>query len=183
MEFPVHTIETAPEGAKETLKGMKQAAGFVPNLMGVMAQSPELVKAYLKVGELFDQTSFSPTERQVIFLTVNYENECTYCVAAHSAIAARQKIPADVVEALRSGTPIADEKLEALRLFTKEVVQTRGWPSGDALNQFAAAGYTRTQVLEVILGVGMKVLSNYTNHIAQTPLDEAFASAKWTKEA
>ncbi len=183
MEFQVHTIETAPEDAKETLQGVKKSIGFLPNLMGVMAESPSLVKAYLKVGELFDQTSFSPTERQVIFLTVNYENECTYCVAAHSAIAAMQKVPADIVEALRGGAPIADDKLEALRLFTKELVQTRGWPSDAALTQFTAAGYTRTQVLEVILGVGMKVLSNYTNHIAHTPLDAAFASAKWSKQA
>lgn len=181
MEFQVHNGETAPQEAIETLQSVQKAFGFIPNLMGVMAESPPLMKAYLEIGKLFDQTGFSPTERQVILLAVNYENNCTYCVAAHSTIAAMQKVPSDVIEALRTDMPIADARLEALRQFTKEVVQTRGWPSAAVLENFIAAGYTKAQVLDVILGVGMKTLSNYTNHIAHTPLDEAFASATWSK--
>lgn len=180
MSYPVHTPETAPESARATLEGAAKAYGFVPNLLGVMAEAPALVQAYTAVSRLFEQTSLTPTERQVVLLTVSAHNGCTYCVAAHSVIAGMQQVPAAVIEALRDGQPIADARLEALRRFTAEVVQSRGWPAEAALRAFADAGYTRAQVLEVVLGVGFKTLSNYTNHIAQTPVDAAFAKAEWT---
>ncbi len=183
MTYTVHTPETAPAAARETLAGAKKAFGFVPNLLGVMAEAPVLVKAYTTLSRIFDETSFSPAERQVVLLTVSYENGCEYCVAAHSVIAGVQQVPGDVVEAIRDGKPIADRKLEALRRFTAAVTKTRGWPSIDETKAFLKAGYTKTQVLEVVLGVGMKTLSNYTNHIAGTPLDEAFARAAWVKAA
>lgn len=183
MTYPVHTLETAPEAARDTLAGAKKAYGFVPNLLGVMAAAPALVKAYTTLSRIFDETSFSPAERQVVLLSVSYENGCEYCVAAHSVIAGMQKVPPDVVDAIRSGNPIANPKLEALRRFTTAVVEMRGWPSQDDANAFLNAGYTKAQVLEVILGVGMKTLSNYTNHVAETPLDDAFAKAAWSKAA
>jgi alkylhydroperoxidase family enzyme len=88
-----------------------------------------------------------------------------------------------VVQAIRNGRPIADKKLEALRRFTAAVVTSRGWPSDADTGAFLNAGYGRQQVLEVVLGVGIKTLSNYTNHIADTPLDQAFATAAWSKAA
>jgi len=183
MTYTVHTPETAPEVARETLAGAKKAFGFVPNLLGVMAEAPALVKAYTTLSRIFDETSFSPAERQVVLLTVSYENGCEYCIAAHSVIAGMQKVPADVVGAIRDGKPIADAKLEVLRRFTAAVTKTRGWPSEDETTAFVNVGYTKAQVLEVILGVGMKTLSNYTNHIAKTPLDGAFAKSAWSNAA
>lgn len=183
MTYTVHTPETAPEAARETIAGAKKAFGFVPNLLGVMAEAPALVKAYTTMSRIFEETSFSPAERQVVLLTVSYENGCEYCVAAHSVIAGMQKVPGDVVAAVRDGKPIADPKLDALRRFTAAVVEMRGWPSEDDTKAFLNAGYAKAQVLEVILGVGMKILSNYTNHVAETPLDPAFANAVWSKAA
>lgn len=183
MTYPVHTLETAPEAARDTLAGAKKAYGFVPNLLGVMAAAPALVKAYTTLSRIFDETSFSPAERQVVLLTVSLENGCEYCVAAHSVIAGMQKVPGDVVEAIRNDRPIADPKLEALRRFSAAVVEMRGWPSEGDTKAFLNAGYAKAQVLEVILGVGMKTLSNYTNHVAETPLDAAFAHAAWSKAA
>jgi alkylhydroperoxidase family enzyme len=87
------------------------------------------------------------------------------------------------VEAIRGGKPIADAKLEALRRLSAAVVNTRGWPSEDDTKAFLNAGYVKAQVLEVILGVGMKTLSNCTNHIGETPLDAPFAKAAWCKAA
>ena len=92
-----------------------------------------------------------------------------------------QKVPADVVQAIRTGQPIADGKLEALRRFTAAVAATRGRPPEADTAAFLAAGYAPAHILEVILGVGMKTLSNYTNHLAGTPLDEAFAPVAWSK--
>lgn len=183
MSYPVHTIETAPEAAKDGLRQAEQAYGFVPNLLGVMAEAPAVMKAYPALNQLFDEASFSPSERQTVLLAVSYANGCDYCMAAHTVIAGMQSVPDDVITAVREGTPIADPKLEALRRFTEEVVQSRGWPSDAATQAFFDAGYDRQQVLEVMLGVALKTLSNYVNHQAETPLDPAFSSGKWQKDA
>ena len=179
----IHTPETAPAAAKEILAGAKKAYGFVPNLLGVMSEAPALVKAYTTLGRIFEESSFNATERQVVLLTTSYENECEYCIAAHSVIAGMQKVPETVIGAIRGGTPIADPKLEALRRFTAAVVSSRGWPTDDETAAFLAAGYGKQQIFEVVLGVGFKTLSNYTNHIAGTPLDAPFAGAVWSKAA
>lgn len=183
MKYPIHTAETAPEAARDFLTGAKKAFGFLPNLLGVMASAPALVKAYGAMIELFDQTSFSATERQIVLLAASAENGCTYCVAAHSTIAGMQKVPADVVEAIRTGARIKDPKLEALRRFTTIMVAKRGWPSDDDMIAFLTAGYTEAHVLEVVLGIGFKTLSNYTTHVADPALDQAFAPASWSKVA
>jgi uncharacterized peroxidase-related enzyme len=183
MTYTVHTVQTATEPARTTLAEVRKAYGFVPNLLAVMAEAPALVKSYVALSRIFEETSFSPSERQVVLLTTSYENGCEYCIAAHSVIAGMQKVPDDVVQAIRNGRPIADKKLEALRRFTAAVVTSRGWPSDADTGTFLNAGYGRQQVLEVLLGVGIKTLSNYTNHIADTPLDQAFATAAWSKAA
>ncbi len=183
MTYTVHNLETAPEASRDILAGAKKTFGFVPNLLGVMAEAPPLVKAYTTLSRIFEETSFSPVERQVVLLTVSSENDCAYCVAAHSVIAGMHKVPSDVVGAIRDGKPIADAKLQALHRFTAAMTRQRGWPTEEDTRAFIQAGYTKTHVLEVVLGVGMKILSNYTNHAAATPLDAAFASAAWSKVA
>ncbi len=179
--FQVHTIESAPEGSRPTLTQAQKTLGFVPNLYGVFAESPATLKAYATLGGIFDSsTAFSPTERQVILLSVIFENECDYCMAAHSTIAGMQNVPDHVVEALRNGEPIRDARLEALRAFTRKLTRERGWVSEPDVETFLEAGYAKAQVLEVVLGVAMKILSNYTNHITRTPVDEAFQEHTWT---
>ncbi len=174
---------TAPEAAREVLAQVRKKFGFVPNLLGNMANAPALLKAYLSVSALLDETSLTPTERQIVLLAASAKNNCTYCVAAHSAIASMQKVPQDVVSSLRNRQPIADAKLEALRRFVEETVETRGWPSEATCKRFLEAGYSESQALEVLVGIGQKTLSNYTNHLAHTPLDEQFAPAAWTAAA
>ncbi|MGE3720001.1 MAG: carboxymuconolactone decarboxylase family protein [Bauldia sp.] len=183
MNYPVYTVENAPEAAKVTLAAAQKAYGFIPNMFGVMAKAPPVVAAYTTLSKLFDETSLTPAERQTVLLTTSYENECEYCMAAHSAIASMQKVPQDVISALRTGALISDAKLAALHRFTKAVVASRGWPSAADTAAFFAAGYAEQQVLEVLLGVGLKTLSNYTNSIANTPLDPAFGAAAWAKAA
>lgn len=183
MSYIVHTQQTAPEAAKETLAGARKAYGFLPNLLAVMAEAPALVKAYVTLSRIFDETSLSAAERQTVLLAASRANGCEYCVAAHSVIAEMQKVPSAVVDAIRNGRPIADPKLEVLRRFTAAVVTSRGLPSEADTAAFLQAGYGKQQVLEVVLGVGMKTLSNYTNHIADTPLDQAFERAAWSKAA
>ena len=181
--FNVHSKETAPTGSAELLATAEKEVGFVPNLFGVMAESPATLKAYRTIGKIFDESSFSSTERQVVLLAASRFNECNYCVAAHSWIANMQKISADVIEAIRNDQAIDDDKLEALRTFTTAVIEKRGWVSADDIAAFQAAGYSKAQILEVILGLSFKTLSNYVNHISETPLDDAFVKQAWTPVA
>lgn len=176
----VHTIDTAPDAAKGLIDKAHAKYGFLPNLLGVMASAPPLLEAYMTLAGLFEKSSLSPTERQTVLLTVSAVNQCSYCVAAHTALAQMQHVEQDVLDALREGRPLSDAKLEALRRFTEAMVTSRGWPSAQVTEAFHQAGYTPTQALEVVLGVGIKTMSNYTNHMAQTPLDNAFASGEWT---
>ncbi len=87
-----------------------------------------------------------------------------------------------VIEALRSGTPIADSKLEALRTFAVIMNESRGKPTEEQVEAFLAAGYTKQTILEVIVGTSLKVLSNYTTPTVQPPLDKTFAPMAWTKD-
>ena len=176
----VHTTETAPAPAAEMLGEIEKAYGFIPNLYGVFAESPAALRAYMILGKILDKSSFSATERQLIILAASRLNECNYCIAAHTVVAGMQKVPTDVVEAIREDRPISDSRLQALRAFTTAVVEKRGWVSDEDVSTFMAAGYSKAQILEVILGVSFKTLSNYTNHLADTPLDAAFEAGAWS---
>lgn len=183
VKLPLHDVESAPEESKERLEKANRQLGFIPNLWGFQAEAPALLEGYQTLSAIFDKSSLSPTERQIVLITSSFENECTYCVAAHSGIAQAQNVPEDVIEALRAGTEIEDPKLEALYQFTGAMVRGRGWVSDSETRRFLDAGYGPRHILEVILGVSLKVMSNYTNHFAQTPLDEAWRSLAWTKPA
>lgn len=172
MTFNVHTPETAPQG--EQLEASQKAFGFIPNLHGVLSESPAVLDAYKTLGDMFGNTSLDLVERNVVWMTSNAENNCHYCIPAHTAIAKMSKVPDDVIEALRGGTPIPDAKLEALRVFTSKVITQRGKLSDADTQAFLAAGYKNEDILGVIVGVAHKVISNYTNHFADTPIDENF---------
>ncbi len=178
-EFTIHTADTAPAKSAALLEQAEQAYGFVPNMLAMFAESPALLKAYMELGKLFAGTSFSPAEQQVILLTISRYNECHYCMAAHTVVAEMQKVLDETINAIRDDVPIADAKLEALRRFTTKVVETRGWISEEDARAFLDAGYSPQHMLEVILGVAMKTISNYTNHILNTPVDDAFAAKTW----
>jgi uncharacterized peroxidase-related enzyme len=174
MSHSVHDKSSAPADARPLLEQAESAFGFVPNLLGIMAESPALLESYMTMGKIFEKTDFSASEQQVVLLAISEDNDCGYCTAAHTAIASMQGVPEDVAKAAAEGREIDDPKLEALRRFTGKVVSSRGNPSEADIEAFFDAGYKRRHVLDVITGVGMKTLSNYTNHIAETPLDSQF---------
>ncbi len=180
--FTTYKIDTAPAASKPFLEGAKKAFGFEANLLGTMAESPALLEGYLTLSGILNKSDLSETERQIILMTNNRLNGCTYCMAAHTTISQMANVPADVIEALRSGTSIADPKLEALRVFAEVINEKRGWPEESDIEAFLAAGYTKQTVLEVILGTSLKVMSNYTNHIAKTTVDPAFQANVWSAE-
>jgi len=178
-KFDTHTIETAPEASKKFLEGAKAKNKFVPNLLAKMAEAPATLEAYVTLAGIFEKTDLSATERQVIMMTVNRLNGCTYCMAAHSTISRMTGVAEDVIATLRAGTTLADPKLEALRQFTVVMTHDRGFPSEADVQAFLAAGYTKQTMLEVVLGISYKVLSNYTNHLAHTELDDKFSADAW----
>lgn len=177
MEFNVWDIDLAPEGSRSALEAARKKFGFVPNLLGVLAEAPSALEAYLSVSGAFEKSSLTRAEQQVVLLATSVENRCRYCVAAHTMVARMVGASEEVIRSLREGQEIADPKLRALRRFTRRVVATNGWVTDEDLKQFVEAGYTKAQLLEVLVGVTQKTLSNYTNHIAHTPLDAAFAAS------
>jgi uncharacterized peroxidase-related enzyme len=179
VEFTVWDIDSAPEGSRSALEAARKKFGFVPNLLGVLAEAPSALEGYMAVAAAFEKSSLSRIEQQVVLLSTSVENRCRYCAAAHTLVARMVGAPEEVLKAIRDGDEIADPKLQELRRFTCRVVATAGWVSEEDVRTFAAAGYTRAQLLEVLVGVTQKTLSNYTNHIAHTPLDAAFAASAW----
>lgn len=177
----VHTIESAPEGSKSQLKESVKSFGMLPGLHGVLAGSPEALKAYKTLHELFKKSSFNAEELTVVWQTINVEHECHYCVPAHTAIAHMMEVDSALIEALRNGKALQNEKLQVLQDTTLSIVRNRGRISDAKLAAFYAAGYGERQVLDIILGVAQKTMSNYTNHIANTPVDEPFQKFIWKK--
>jgi alkylhydroperoxidase family enzyme len=180
--FTLHDQNSATEAAKPLLEKSKKAFGQVPNLHAVMAESPELLNGYQVLHGLFLDSSFDADETTVVWQTINVEHACHYCVPAHTGIAKSMKVSDEINNALRDETPLPTAKLEALRDFTLAMVRQRGELEAAQLDAFYAAGYSQKNVLEVILGLSQKVMSNYTNHLAQTPVDQAFQAFAWEKK-
>jgi len=178
----IHTTDSAPKNSKALLEKSQKAYGYIPNLHGALGGAPGLLDAYQTLHELFTNSSFDKDELTVVWQTINVEHECHYCVPAHTAIAKSMKVDDAITEALRNKTPMPSDKLQALHEMTLSIVKSRGNVSQDEINAFYDAGYTQRQLLEIILGLSQKVISNYVNHIAETPLDEGFKKFDWSNE-
>ncbi|MFG0273714.1 MAG: carboxymuconolactone decarboxylase family protein [Phycisphaerales bacterium] len=178
--FPVHTIESSPEPSRTHLADARREFGMLANMHAVMSESPALLEAYATLWRLVGQTSLSAAERHVVFLTASVANGCDYCVPAHTALAARDGLDTESIEALRAGRPLADSRLDALRRFTLRMIESRGQIEAADLDALLAEGFTRAAALDVLVGLATKLLSNYTNGVANVPLDEPFGAFAWS---
>ena len=172
--YTIHTIETAPEEVKDVLQTVKDAnGGYIPNLIGLLANAPTALETYRTVGEINRRNSLTPTEREVVQITAAVTNGCAFCVAGHTAFSIKQiQMTPQLLEALRNRTPIEDDpKLDTLAKFTIAVINTKGAVGDEAYNDFLEAGYTAQNALDVILGVSLASLCNYANNLAQTPIN------------
>jgi len=182
--FQIHDPASAPAGSRPILEATRKSLGFVPNLFGLLASSPAALEGYTALSRLLDgKTALDESERQVLFLSISVENGCGYCVAAHSTIAGMKNVPADVVEAVRTGAPFASPRHEALRTFATTLVERRGQVGPEVLAAFRAAGFDDRHAMEVVLAIAFKTISNTANLLAETPLDPAFAPQAWTAGA
>jgi uncharacterized peroxidase-related enzyme len=181
LTLPSLTEANADAIAADRMRAAQGGFGFVPNMYGVMANSPGLLDTYVHGYTRFRELSgFTPAEQEVVLLAVSRENGCTYCVAAHSFIADKMSgVPEAVTNAIRDGQPIPDARLAALHDFTRIMVVKRGLPDKADVEAFLAAGYSERQILEIVLAIAVKTLSNYANHLFHTPVDGVFAGRAW----
>ena len=181
MTFPSHDLDSAPEASKPLLEKSQKAFGRLPGLHKVLAESPQAYEGYQVLHKLFTETDFNAVELTVVWQAINVENECHYCVPAHTGIAKMMKVSEEISEALRNETALPTPKLEALRTFTVQMFRNRGNVNDAQMQAFFDAGYGHRAVLDVILGMAQKTMSNYVNHVAQTPVDEVFKPLAWER--
>ena len=174
---PVSTI------TQEIFDKTQKSLGFVPNMYKSMGNNPALLDSYIYAYNSFRANSgFNSVEQEVVFLSVAYENNCEYCMAAHSFIGDKMsKVPTEVTDAIRDGKQIPDVKLAALSKLTRSLTANRGNVSQDETDEFLAAGFTEIQILGIIAGIAVKTISNYSNHNTNPVLDDAFAGRAWKK--
>lgn len=169
--------------SQEILEKTKKGLGFVPNMYSIMSNNTSLLDAYSYSYNSFRENSgFNSVEQEVVFLSAAYENECNYCMAAHSFVGDRMSgVPTEITDAIREGRELPDAKLSALSVFTRLITSTRANVTDEDITTFLDAGYDENAVLGVITGVGVKTFSNYVNHLVNTPLDKMFSGRKWNK--
>ncbi len=177
------TLDNANEAQKPLLENSHKQMGMIPNMYGNMVNSPGLMETYALGYDRFRKNScFTPVEQEVVFVTISIANGCEYCAAAHSFLADQvSKVPVEVTDAIRDGKEIPDPKLKALSQFTRVMFDKRGNPSPRDVAAFLEAGYQEKQILEIILALAVKTLSNYANHIFGTEVDDMFKGRTWTK--
>lgn len=180
MSLAPKTLNDAEGEAKKVMEASQADMGMVPNMYANMANSPALLATYADGYNRFRaQSGFTPAEQEVVLLTISRHNGCTYCMAAHSMIADQMSGEADL-QALRDGKPLVDEKLKALNAFTRHMLESQGLPQQEEADRFLGAGYREEHILAIVLAMSVKLLSNYSNHLFKTKVDDAFADYRWS---
>lgn len=173
--FSPHTIGTAPENAAKLLDTVESKLGFIPNLIGTLAHAPVALEAYLTLDSIFSKSTFTPVERQIILFAASLENDCHYCLAAHGTVLQKQlKVSTDQLNSVRKAEDSGDAKLDVLVQTVREVVRRKGKVDSTTIQEFLNAGYKEQQLIEILVGVSMKTLSNYLVHLDPVDIDEAF---------
>jgi AhpD family alkylhydroperoxidase len=179
--YPIHTIASAPEDTKRGLEQLQQAFGVIPNLVGAIANSPKLINSLIGVFQQVHSSSLTEPEIQIVLLTDAVANSCTYAVAFHTALALQQGISAEETEAIRGGRAPKDKRFAALSVLAKTLIEKRGHLSGEELDSFIAAGFTKEQVLEVIAIVAASTITNYAGTITNPLLEDTFRQHAWQR--
>lgn len=171
--FVDHTIDSAPPAARRTMTAVTERMGYLPHAVSRMAESPPLLEGFLRLSGMFETTSLEPLERETVIMTVSVRNGCEVCVAMHTATLGRLDADPTLVAALRTGSTLPRPRLEALRRFTVEVIDSAGAVGDERLTAFLDNGFTRRQALEVVLGIGAYTLSTVANRLTGAPVDAA----------
>jgi len=162
-------VETVHEKAE-------QALGFVPNLISEMTtENPAMADVYLTAqGMLQNGGVLSPAEQQTVILAVSSYNDCHYCTKAHAVAGQQAGLDAETVQTINSGGLPSNDRLRSLVRATRRILGKRGWLSDADETEFGDLGLGRPELYEIITLIGIKTMSNYVNHIAETTVDEPF---------
>ena len=179
-EFPRHTIESAPDGARSRMEAVSGRFGFLPAAVSLLASSPETLETFLAASARFEHGTLDPVSREVVVLTIATRYECHVCVAMHSATLDRLDPPPGLVDALRERRALDDRRLDALRTFTLAAIDGHGVVDRDTAAAMREAGYDERHALEVVLAIGAYTLSAFANRMTGAPLDDAFAAYAWS---
>jgi len=182
--FADHTIESPPPGVRRAMTAAQQHPGYLPAAMARMAGSPHLLDGFLKLNAIFESSTLDPVAREALVMTIATRNGCRVCVAMHTARLTALGVGSDIIAGLRTAgrpeaRPLADERLEAIRVFTLRVLDTAGEVGEQALSAFLASGYTSQNALEVVLGIGTYTMSTLANRLTGAPLDDQLSAFAW----
>lgn len=179
----LHTPESAPEASRPYLQRAQAANGFLPNLVASLANAPTALETYLTVAEINGRSGLSLAERETVQITAAAIHGCGFCVAGHTAVALKKaQLEPQLVESIRAQTPLSDPRLDAVAVFTRAVIATRGAVSDETLAAFHASGFSDANALEVILGVSLATLCNFANNLAQNELNPELAAYRWAPQ-
>lgn len=178
--LPILTVETAPEASREGVAKAEKANGFIPNLIGLLANAPVALETYQTVSGINARSGLSLAEREAVQITAAATHGCGFCVAGHTAVATKKAgLKEDVVNALRANAKVPDAKLNAVADFTRAVIRSRGAVADAELATFKAAGFNDANALEVVLGVSLATLCNFANNLGKPDLNPQLQPYAW----
>ncbi len=178
--LPILTTETAPEASREGVSKAEKANGFIPNLIGLLANAPVALETYQTVSGINARSGLSLAEREAVQITAAATHGCGFCVAGHTAVAYKKAgLNEDVVNALRANARVPDAKLNAVADFTRAVIRSRGAVADTELAAFKAAGFNDANALEVVLGVSLATLCNFANNLGKPDLNPQLQPYAW----
>lgn len=170
--LPLHTLETAPEASQTLVQQARNNNGFLPNLIGILANAPVALETYFTVSGINARASLSLAEREVVQITAARLHGCEFCVAGHTAVALKKaQLDKATVQQMHLGGSTGTPRLDAVARFTAEVIASRGNVGDGALADFLAAGFEPAQALEVVLGVSLATLCNFANNLGRSPIN------------
>lgn len=169
INFNVPAREEVSANNQEIFDTLKKGLGMVPNLYAVMAHSDTALGNYLAFQNA--KTSFSNKEKQAVNLVVSQVNECLYCQSAHTLLGTMNGLTEEQTIEIRKGGAAFDLKLNALVELAKEITAKRGFINETTLTKFFNAGYTKGQVVELVMLVAEKSAMNYLHGITKVAID------------
>ena len=181
--FQVPTREQVSAQNAQIFDNLQKGLGFVPNLYATFGLSENGLGAYMALQQSQTKSVFKAKEREAINLVVSQVNECVYCLAAHTALGKMNGFTEEQILQLRAGHADFDPKLDALVKLAKAITETRGHATPETLDAFVAAGYKLNDVVDLILLVGDKIISNYLHALTGIPVDFPVAPVLESVEA
>ncbi len=170
----IKDMESGPAKSKAHLIAIRKRLGFVPNLLATFANSSAMLEGYLVLESAFKKSTLTSEEQQIVLFTASVENSCLYCSAIHAAELRGLHIDPEIIHAIQTKQPVQNTRIEALIQFTRALVSQRGFVPEVYKRQFNEAGFSDIAAMEVLMGIALKTMSNYLDHLNPIAIDPEF---------